>query len=81
MVAITPQLRSVKSFACFSLSVAIGQASSYRVLVRQTSGADEGSNARTANLGSGSHRSEASCGRTERSHLDRDKDGIACEKA
>ena len=31
MVAITPQLRSVKSFACFSLSVAIGLASSCRV--------------------------------------------------
>jgi len=28
MVAITPQLRSVKSFACFSLSAAIDSASS-----------------------------------------------------
>src|SRR5690242_14903864 len=31
MVAITPQLRSVKSFACFSFSLAIGQVSSYRL--------------------------------------------------
>src|SRR5262245_58642761 len=31
MVAITPQLRSVKSLACLSLTVAIDQTSSYRV--------------------------------------------------
>jgi hypothetical protein len=42
MVAITPQLRSVKSFACFSFSVAIDRASSNQRACARTSGSDEG---------------------------------------